>query len=248
MGRSMKGGVAIGAMLVVALAASALASPSAWATGRPAFLGPSGELTETQHPRSYSLSLMFSQIDRVVLVCLHTIEKGTILPNSTTTRVVRINCRARRRNGKEGEFPNCKVKSTGAPEWGLTEEARKGLLVFIGSKAQAEKEEGAVGLDFTPTSGSSFETIEFEGECPEGVSGETAVTGSVIAEVSPVARMMVAGTVAFPETAIAKGYWDEGGVLTEEKASLKAFGGEKVTDVETAEEELESKEEWGVIL
>lgn len=125
-------------------------------------------------------------------------------------------------------------------------------LVYVGTKLEAEMEEGHLGDLFTPAGGgNTFVTLIYlklsGGSCPTGAV-TTPVLGSVVGLVEPVNTMSSQGMLTFPAKAISKAWqWLSKGKVHEVKSELKAFGGLGATQVGLADLELESGEEWGVL-
>lgn len=119
------------------------------------------------------------------------------------------------------EAKGCAVRSKGAAE-GTIEASVKSTLVYIGTKAQAEKEEGPVGDLYKPASGSVYAALEFLGTCPTGVGGSHNLEGDVVAETPEGVQQWSDQT--FPASAITHYFAWEGGKIVESSVSgLKAF-------------------------
>jgi len=241
----------IGAVLVAMFALGALAATGASAN-TPEFLGPGGAVGATEHLKWLALSLAGSAVllssTRATVVCGHLHAQGTFLSNGLALAELHfLECKVQQGGTA---FPNCTVESKGAGVAGLILVHVHVRLVYTGSEKQAEKNEGPVGDLFSPETGSTFVTLAFAGTCPSGVPGETAVTGSVIGNAEPGANtMVVEGLNNFPESAVKKGYVNEGGTTTKEyKASLKIFGTEVATQISPhIHVFLESEESWGIL-
>jgi alpha-D-ribose 1-methylphosphonate 5-triphosphate synthase subunit PhnG len=145
--------------------------------------------------------------------------------------------------------PTCTVKGGGASEpVGLIQVAAKSEVIYLGSKKEAEKEEGKMGDLFSPESGETFVELVIGGTgCPLFSKGEQEVKGTVIGEIEPVGTMGKTGLQIFPTTAITEGYrWKKSGEVEKISSSLKVFGVIEATQIGEAEVMLNSNEEWGV--
>lgn len=147
-----------------------------------------------------------------------------------------------------GGTGTCDTLSIGQTPGNITFNA-KDELVYVGTKGEAEQEEGQLGDLFTPA-GTSFATLIYlalgSGTCPTGAV-EAAVTGSVLGLVEPVNQGARQGMLKFPSKAIIKAWqWLSAAKVHEVKIGLKTFGVE-ATEVGLADFELESGAEWGAI-
>lgn len=110
------------------------------------------------------------------------------------------------------EAKGCSVRSKGASS-GTIEASLKSKLVYIGTKAQAEKEEGPVGDLYTPASGSVYAALEFLGTCPTGVEGSHNLEGDAVAEEPTGVQQW--SNQRFPTSAITHYFAWEGGKIVE---------------------------------
>lgn len=186
----------------------------------------------------------------VTVLCTGLSAPTTLLggsPGGSDTEVKFSGCTTEERGTR---YEKCDANSSGATGGNITLKA-KDELVYTGSKAEAEKEQGPVGDLFSAEGGGeTFVTLTFEalepGACPS-LAVETAVEGSVVGEVEPVNAFAKQGMLKFPTTAIKRAFrWEGEGRVKEVKAGLSAFGF-SATESGLADLELESKEEWGVI-
>jgi hypothetical protein len=127
--------------------------------------------------------------------------------------------------GCSAEKEACKVKSPGAKEGEVKTNVLEGEL---GEVATSESATG-VGLDLKPASG-SFVTLE--GSCIL----TTSVTGSVIAEVSPVKSLVTEGKLIYAE---ASGKQKIQKFVGGEKDTLSAFGFLEAREITSATEKFE---------
>jgi hypothetical protein len=119
------------------------------------------------------------------------------------------------------EAKGCSVRSKGAAE-GTIQAPVKAKLVYIGTKAQAEKEEGPVGVLYAPSSGSVYAALEFLGTCPTGVGGSHNLEGDVVSEAPTGVQQWSDET--FPASAITHYFSWEGGKIVESSVTrLKVF-------------------------
>ena len=114
------------------------------------------------------------------------------------------------------EAKGCSVRSKGASS-GTIEASLKSKLVYIGTKAQAEKEEGPVGDLYTPASGSVYAALEFLGTCPSGVEGSHNLEGDTVAEEPTGVQQW--SNQRFPTSAITHYFAWEGGKIVETSVS-----------------------------
>jgi hypothetical protein len=142
-------------------------------------------------------------------------------PGKDTATVTLTGCKVFKKESKE-EAVGCTVRSKGAAS-GAIELKSKSALVYIGTKAQAEKQEGPVGDLYAPSSGSVLVQLEFSGgTCPTGSEGSTNVEGETVAEVT--AGMQNVSEHTFPKTAIERYFHWEGEKIAEVKVNrLKVF-------------------------
>lgn len=157
----------------------------------------------------------------ITLVCNKTAATGTIkggTPGTDTEKFKFTECSV------EGH-PSCTVNSPSEAAGTIVMEA-KTELVYVGSKVEAEKEEGKLGEIFTPVSGETFVEIVVGGSgCPLFTKGEQELKGSMIAEITPVNIEGKVVKLILPASAIKKGYrWLKTGEVTEVASSLKVFG------------------------
>lgn len=148
---------------------------------------------------------------------------------------------------------SCTVNSPGASTGLILVTGVKTKVIYLGTKKEAEKEEGKLGDLFTPaggaTSGETFVELVIGGTgCPLFTKGEQEVKGSVIGEIAPVNSMAKEGKQIFPTTAIKEGWqWvSKGKVEPVEKVSLNVFGVIEAVQSGEADVSLNSGEEWGV--
>jgi len=145
----------------------------------------------------------------------------------------------------EGE---CHVSSAGRPVGTIATDAES-EVVYLGTKKEAEKEEGLLGELYVPEQGEVFATIVIDGtDCPTFSKGEQELKGNVIAEIEPINSMAKTETTAFPSTSIDDGWrWVSKGKVEEILAvGLHWFGIIEMVLTGEAEAQLESSEEWGV--
>jgi hypothetical protein len=140
----------------------------------------------------------------------------------------------------------CHVNSPGQSSGTIASKA-KTELVYLGSKVEAEHEEGRLGDIFRPHSGETLIELDITGSgCPPFTKGEQEIKGSVIGEVEPVNTIAKEGKQVFPTTAIKQAYeWESAGKVKEIAAGLKIFSIIAVTESGEAAVELEGKEEFG---
>jgi hypothetical protein len=143
--------------------------------------------------------------------------------------------------------PSCTVKSPSEPT-GTIATSSKSEIVYIGTEAQAGKEEGKLGDYLQPESGEVFVEVVVGGSgCPLFTPGEQEIKGSVIAEIQPVGALAKTLELTFPATSISKGYrWLKKGEVMLVSASLKAFGILGATAIGEAEAKQCNEEEWEV--
>jgi hypothetical protein len=143
--------------------------------------------------------------------------------------------------------PSCLINSAGEPHGSITMSAEL-ELVYTGTKAEAEKEEGSMGVLFTPESGEPFTRIVLSGEkCPSFNESEREVKGSVIANVASVNSMTREDHLEFFTTPIKTGWlWEDKGEVEEINAKLMAFGVTECALAGEADAMLKDEEEWGV--
>jgi alpha-D-ribose 1-methylphosphonate 5-triphosphate synthase subunit PhnG len=142
----------------------------------------------------------------------------------------------------------CTVNSPGATVGLIQVPTIKSEVIYLGTEAEAKKEEGKMGDLFSPESGTTFVELVIGGTgCPLFTKGEQEVKGTVIGEIEPIGTMGKLGLQVFPATAIKKGYrWLKSGEVEELTSSLKVFGVIEATQIGEAEVMLNSNEEWGV--
>jgi hypothetical protein len=105
-------------------------------------------------------------------------------------------------------------------------------LVYIGSKAKAEKHEGPFGVLLTPK-GANFYSLETAACKPPLPNGLMGVTGSLIAEIAPEGKVEETAALTFPNPPVAN-YWKwEGGKVKEFNAALNSV-------VQAGEETIEA--------
>lgn len=149
-----------------------------------------------------------------------------------------------------GGSGTCDALGLGQTPGNITANA-KDELVYIGTKGEAENEEGQLGDLFTPANGgTTFVTLIYAalsgGTCPTG-SVLTAVEGSVIGLVEPDNTVTKQVMLTFPSTAISEAWqWLSEGKVHLVTSKLKAFG-LTATEIGLADIELEGGTEWGLI-
>lgn len=168
-------------------------------------------------------------------------------PGLSDTEILFSGCEAT----GSGGAGKCDALSEGATPGNIVFDA-KDELVYVGTKLEAEMEEGHLGDRFTPAAGgNTFFTLEFlalsGATCPTGAV-TAAVEGSVIGLVEPVNTTSKQGMLTFPNKAVEKAWqWLSSGKVHEVRATLKSFGLVSVTELGLADLELESGEEWGAL-
>jgi hypothetical protein len=119
------------------------------------------------------------------------------------------------------EAKGCSVRSKGAGA-GTIEASLKSKLVYIGTKAQAEKEEGPVGDLYTPASGNVYAALEFAGACPTGLEGSHNLEGDSVAEEPTGVQQW--SNQRFPTGAITHYFsWESGKVVESTVTRLKVL-------------------------
>jgi hypothetical protein len=163
-------------------------------------------------------------------------------PGKDTANTTLSSCKVLNKETKE-EAKGCTVRSKGAAE-GTIELKAKTELVYIGTKAQAEKEEGPVGDRYAPASGTTYVTLEFLGgkSCPAGSEGTTTVEGETIAQAA--GGLEQSNEQVFPAKWIEKYFHWEGAKIAEVAVKrLKVFGTQGATETGTLSVFLASSEE-----
>jgi len=218
-------------------------NPSGAKEWSPLLLTRNGRLTLDQGARTLlkgKLIIKFGSL--LTIVCKNVIIHKTLVggnPGRAHLVILKRECEV------EGH-PSCTVNSVGEPAGSIVYEA-KGELVYLGTKEEAEKEEGKLGLLMVPEEGETFTTIEVGGSgCPLFTKGEEELQGSAIAEVTPVNATATAGKEILPATTINHGWkWISKGKVKEVTAELDAFGILEAAPSGELEGEIEGGEEWG---
>jgi len=258
---------AIGLVLVAMFAMGAVTAASASAETFPVFLEglPPELIHEGAHLPFLALGVGSYRFrlrppnHNVLILCKHVLMTGTLLPSGLTTgRVHFLECEVYvvDSNGTELLVTNCTVRSAGAAVGLILLNPVHDLLLFIGSKELAKELKGPVGDLFSPETGSEFVTLTFEGTgCPSPiVTGNTTVTGSVIAKVTRgVNEMNVNNSLNFTESPPTEGWRvNEKNEITTEVSikALKIFGTLSADEIGEINEgiHLLNEQEWGVQL
>jgi hypothetical protein len=222
-------------------AAPALAGPVWVVEGSELEAGKTSNTTARKASGSGNFKLKTSLI---TIECKSATSTGTIIggvPGTGTAKVKFTECFVKGKTEAE-----CHVNSPGESVGTIVTEAKR-ELVYLGSETEAKKEEGELGLLFSPKSGETFVEIQVNGtKCPLFTKGGQEVKGNVIAEVAPVNSEAKVERLIFPAPPITKAFrWIKAGEVEEVKASLKAFGIIGVELIGEAEVELEGKEQFG---
>lgn len=150
-------------------------------------------------------------------------------------------------------YEKCDAYSAGEAVGKIAYKAKE-ELVYTGTKTEAEKEEGPLGVLLTGDAegGKGFTAIEYDqletGACPGSAAGGMEIRGSVIAEVAPANEFSKQSMARLPSTAIKEAWrWKRAGEVEEVTAVLKDFYG-TASQVGLADVELESGEEFGALL
>jgi hypothetical protein len=212
--------------------------------------GTSGKLKLDQGALALAYNLgVFKLVTSLITIECTTLHSPTTLvggtPGKDHAKIVFTGCTVAGRTETE-----CHVKSPGAPGGnGEIVTSAKTELVYIGTKAQAQKEEGPLGDLFEPESGNVFVTLEVGGtNCPIFSAGTNKVEGKVVGGVEPVESMGTEGMLNFPQPPIKTAYrWLKKGEVETLKPALEVFGFVEAEQVGLADVKLKSGEEWGVL-
>jgi hypothetical protein len=158
----------------------------------------------------------------ITITCKKEVGTGEVIggiPAIGTTTATLTEC------GVQGKTESeCHVNSPGKPSGTIATEVNT-ELVYAGTKTEAEKEEGQLGILLKPKSGSTFVTVEIHGtKCPLFTEGTTEITGSVVADTTS-GTFVKTETLSFPATPIKNAYkWESAGKVKLVESSLKIFG------------------------
>jgi len=235
----------VGLLIMAVCAISAVTASAAFAGSGPHWMveGSKLEAGKSVNILSKNKSETFKlKVGSVItIVCKSANNTGTIIggsPGTDKVTVVFSECAV------EG-YSLCTVHSPGKAG-GSIEVVANTELIYLGTKEEAEKEEGKLGDRFTPPTGNIFVEIVTEGTCPPLTKGTNKVEGSVIGEVTPVNTEKEKGTLTFPTPAIGKGWqWIKMGEVKEVKSSLKVFGILTAEEIGEESVELENHGIWG---
>ena len=240
------------ALTVSACAFAGVAASSASAAGPLWLTAASGKFTTeslTAEASALNLGNFVLKTSLITIECKHMHSEVSLIGGMAAKDTANIHFLECFVVGHSG----CTVNSPSAEVGLILVTGVKTKVIYLGTKKEAEKEEGKLGDLFTPSggavSGETFVELVIGGTgCPLFTKGEQEVKGSVIGEIEPVNTMGTEGKQIFPTTAIKEGYaWvSKGKVEPIEKVSLNVFGVIEAVQSGNADVTLNNGEEWGV--